>query len=57
MRKWDHVECLRSGEEYAWYNVLWTDWYYGIAKRKTVGRMHKDMWESKSLEIIDLALG
>jgi hypothetical protein len=42
---------------YEFYNVLWIEWEDGIAYRKGVGRVEKNMWEAQPLERIDVTLG
>jgi len=47
----------QKGQRYDFYNVLWVEWEDGIAYRKAIGRIEKNMWESANLEWIDLLLG
>jgi hypothetical protein len=42
---------------YEFYNVLWIEWRQGIAYRKAMGRIKKDIWERDATEWIDLILG
>jgi hypothetical protein len=44
-------------EMYEFYNVLWIEWKKGVAYRKGIGRVMKDIWECQALESIDLTLG
>ena len=41
---------------YEFYNVLWIEWKDGVAYRKALGRVFKDVWESKKQEVIDVVL-
>jgi hypothetical protein len=50
-------ERPKDSERYEYYNVLWIEWDDGVAYRKAVGRVEKRVWESLSLESIDLVLG
>ncbi|CZR66242.1 uncharacterized protein PAC_16143 [Phialocephala subalpina] len=42
---------------YEFYNVLWIEWKEGVAYRKGIGRVMKDIWDCQALERIDLILG
>ena len=57
MAEWGVVERPRGGEKYEFINVLWVDWKDGVAFRKGVGRVCREMWERQELETIDLVLG
>jgi hypothetical protein len=45
------------GRPYEFYNVLWVEWRDGIAYRKAVGRVVKDIWRVKATRDVDLVLG
>lgn len=49
-----HLFLPEKNEE---YNVLWIEWVGGIAYRKGIGRVYKDVWDRQQLEWIDLTLG
>lgn len=57
MAEWELEERPNSSELYEWYNVLWIGWEDGIAYRKGLGRVYKEVWEAQDLEWIDLTLG
>lgn len=40
-----------------WYNVLWVEWIDGVAYRKGVGEVSREVWESREREAIELVLG
>ncbi|KAL1623868.1 hypothetical protein SLS54_004333 [Diplodia seriata] len=40
-----------------WYNVLWVEWIDGVAYRKGVGEVRREVWESRERERVDLILG
>ena len=42
---------------YEFYNVMWIEWENGIAYRRAVGRILRDVWESRNLEWVDVTLG
>jgi hypothetical protein len=42
---------------YEFYNVLWIERREGVAYRKGIGRVMKDIWDCQALECIDLTLG
>jgi hypothetical protein len=42
---------------YEFYNVLWIEWKDGVAYRKALGRVVKDIWDRQALEWIDITLG
>jgi hypothetical protein len=46
----------RSGK-YEFYNVLLVEWEDGVAYRKALGRIMKEVWEHQDIEMIDLILG
>lgn len=54
----DFVHPMEPEKEiYTLYNVLWVEWEDGIAYRRGVGRVKREIWESMELEDIDLVLG
>lgn len=51
-------ESLRNSiGVYSWYNVLWIEWKDGVAYRKALGRVFKEVWEAQPLEYVDVTLG
>jgi len=50
-------ERISKGVRYEFYNVFWIKWENGIAYRKGIGRVEKDIWEGQPLHWIDVALG
>lgn len=42
---------------YSFYNVLWVEWENGIAYRKAVGKVSKEMWDNQAPVTIDVVLG
>ena len=42
---------------YEFYNVMWIEWENGIAYRRALGRILRDVWESQKLEWVDITLG
>ncbi len=55
--EWEIPERPRDSEYYRFYNVMCIEWENGIAYRKAVGTVYKDMWESQTLEKITVVLG
>jgi Heterokaryon incompatibility protein (HET) len=53
----NHTERDKSGDIYEFYNVLCVKWREGVAYRKGLGRVAKELWECQSLDWIDLILG
>jgi hypothetical protein len=53
----EFVTALGASDIYEYYNVLWIEWQDGIAYRKAIGRIEKDIWEREATEWIDLILG
>ncbi|QDS73896.1 hypothetical protein FKW77_007203 [Venturia effusa] len=53
--------AISDGEELInmqeWYNVLWVQWEKGIAYRRCLGRVLKDVWEAQEPEPVSLMLG
>ena len=42
---------------YEFYNVMWIEWENGIAYRRALGRILRDVWESQNMEWIEVTLG
>lgn len=55
--EWDHEERPDQNEIYEYYHVFWIEWKDGIAYRKAMGRVEKNLWEAQAHESIDLILG
>lgn len=53
----DHPDKPRNGEWYDYYWVMWVEWIHGIAYRKGLGRVCKQVWEAQKREEVDLMLG
>ncbi len=43
--------------KYKFYFVMWIEWENGIAYRKAIGTVFKNVWESQELEDVDITLG
>jgi hypothetical protein len=57
LEEWDMHERPKTGVWYEFYNVLWIEWSEGIAYRKGIGRVWKDMWDRQNPKEIDITLG
>jgi hypothetical protein len=55
--EWHLNERLTSTERYEFYHVLWIEWQNGIAYRRALGRVMKEVWQRQELERIELILG
>ena len=55
--EWEMPERPSDSEFYTFYNVMYIEWENGIAYRRGVGTVYKEMWESQALEEIDVILG
>lgn len=55
--EWDHEERPKAHPYYEYYYVLWIEWADGVAYRKALGRVEKDVWEAQDRESIELTLG
>ena len=55
--EWEMPERPRDSEIYTFYNVMCIEWENGIAYRRAVGTVYKEMWESQAREEIDVILG
>lgn len=55
--EWNHEERPKDEPFYQFYNVLWITWEGGIAYRKALGRVRKEVWERQSLEVVNFVLG
>lgn len=54
----DFVQPMeREKETYTFYNVLWVKWEDGIAYRRGLGRVKREIWENMDLQDVDLILG
>lgn len=47
----------KTSEAYKFYNVMWIEWESGIAFRKAVGKVDKDVWDQQNPRTIDVVLG
>jgi hypothetical protein len=52
-----HQERPRAGDWYEYYWVMWVEWADGIAYRKGLGRVQKQIWEEQRGELFYLRLG
>jgi hypothetical protein len=57
LEEWSIPERSKKGERYEFYNVLLIEWMRGIAYRRALGRVVKDVWEKEAQEMVDLVLG
>lgn len=57
LQEMDHPEKPKNGDWYEYYWVMWVEWTHGIAYRKGLGRVCKQVWETQSKEQIELMLG
>ncbi|GAP88534.1 putative heterokaryon incompatibility protein [Rosellinia necatrix] len=55
--EWMLDERPKRDDLYEYFYVLWIEWVEGIAYRKGLGRVYKNMWEKQALEWIDSVLG
>ena len=55
--EWQLPERPRDAEFYSFYNVMCIEWENGIAYRRAVGTVYKEMWERQALEDINVVLG
>lgn len=55
--EWDVTERPKDGELYEFYSVMWVEWDDGIAYRKGVGRVRKQIWDTLELDWCDIRLG
>jgi hypothetical protein len=44
-------------QDYEFYNMLWIEREDGIAYRKGLGRVWKEVWELQKFDAIDVILG
>lgn len=51
-----HHDRIKKGQWYEYYWVMWVEWLEGVAYRKGLGRVCKDVWESQERESVDLML-
>jgi hypothetical protein len=52
-----HPERPKKGQWYEYYWVMWVGWIDGIAYRKGLGRVQRQIWEEQRGEPFDLMLG
>jgi hypothetical protein len=52
----DLGECPKSFDRYEYSNVLWIKRGNGVAYRQRLGLVLKSIWESQSLEIVEVVL-
>jgi hypothetical protein len=57
LQYWEQDHQRRGAGAHGFYNVMWIEWSEGIAYRKAIGRVHKDLWNNLPLEEIDILLG
>jgi hypothetical protein len=58
LAEWEMRERPKPEHQmYEFYNVLWIEKKEGVAYRKGIGRVIKDIWDCQALECIDLTLG
>lgn len=57
LEEWELDERPKNGFWYEFYNVLWIFQDRGIAYRKGIGRVQKNIWESQEVEKLDVVLG
>ena len=55
--EWILEECPRHTGLYEFFNVMWVEWDSGVAYRKAVGRVERDIWEGIAVDDGDLILG
>lgn len=57
IEEWRLDERPKTEAFYEYFYVLWIEWKEDVAYKKGLGRVHKNAWESQTLEWIDLVLG
>jgi hypothetical protein len=55
--EWNKSGCPRKKGHYDFINVLWIERVDGVAYRKALGRIKKDVWERVAKEKINITLG
>jgi hypothetical protein len=55
--EWDERGCGRRDGLYEFINVLWIERIEGIAYRKVLGRVRRDVWEDEARASIKVTLG
>jgi hypothetical protein len=55
--EWYQEDCSWSQGLYEFVNVLWVKWVEGVAYRKALGRVRKDVWENEAQDEIEVVLG
>lgn len=53
----NYPERPRTGSWYEYYWVMWVGWNDGVAHRKGLGRVQKQIWEEQRGNFFDLLLG
>ena len=51
------MEEERKQRLYEFYDALWVEFKDGVAYRKDIGRVHKNVWEREELGWVDVTLG
>jgi hypothetical protein len=57
LEEWKLEERPKDSQWYEFYNVLWISWRCGIAYRRGLGHVRKDIWARQRSRNIDLILG
>ncbi|EDU39818.1 conserved hypothetical protein [Pyrenophora tritici-repentis Pt-1C-BFP] len=52
-----HPERPKAGQWYEYYWIMWVEWGNGIAYRKGLGRVQRQLWEEQRGELFYLLLG
>lgn len=52
-----NLSSFQDANLYEFVNVLWVEWVEGVAYRKALGRVKKEVWENLEKETIELTLG
>ena len=55
--EWYQEDCGWKQGLYEFVNVLWVRRVEGVAYRKALGRVRKDVWESEAKEKVEITLG
>lgn len=53
----EHPSANAFDDVYEFYNVLWIRWLDGIAYRRGIGRVSKEIWKGLESEELDINLG
>lgn len=57
LQEWNDAGRPKQGDLYEFYNVLWIEWKDGVAYRKALGRVLKDVWDQEATETVEVTLG